>query len=221
MKQKMRKPKVAGRVPPPGRAAGLHSSRSKRRLLLWILFVGVAVLLLAWRSDLFWNALSPVTQKKELYHLAGTYKIDPLLLAAIVRTESSFNPFAESRRGALGLMQLLPETAAEMARELRLNYQDQDDLYQQQTNLRLGVYYFSKLLKNFDGNLVLSLAAYNAGMGNVRSWNLQAYGRDQEEMIREIPLAETRQYVKKVIKHYRWFKWVQRIKRILQGKESS
>jgi soluble lytic murein transglycosylase len=174
-------------------------------------------LLALWSSNRFWDALSPVTRKHELYALAGQYKVDPLLLAAIVRMESGFDPFAESPKGALGLMQLMPQTAQAMAQELLLNYQDSDDLYTQSINLRLGTHYFVKQLRNFNGNLVLALAAYNAGPTKVRSWGLDPYGQDQDALIASIPLPATRRYVRGVLWHYRLFKKLQVVKRFLNG----
>jgi len=189
---------------------------SPRRFLV-LAAATVLALLLLWRSDLFWNALSPVTNKAVLYRLAGLNKVDPLLLAAIVRQESGFDPAAQSARGALGLMQLMPATARQMAGELKFNYQDQDDLYTQDTNLTLGAFYFSQQLKNFHGNLVLALAAYNAGPAKARSWNLNPWGLDQDELIASIPLAPTRSYVKHVLWYYRQFKKLREVKRFLNG----
>jgi soluble lytic murein transglycosylase len=189
-----------------------------RRRFLWVALVLACGVWLV-RSNAFWNALSPVTQKSLLYELAGTYKIDPLLLAAIIRSESTFWPFAESRAGAMGLMQLLPSTAEEEARLLNLDYQDSEDLYRNDINLRLGTHYFSRVLKSFDGNLVLGLAAYNAGVGKVRSWKLQSFGRDQDSLVEDIPVRETRRYVQRVLAAYRHFKLIQKIKRALQGLE--
>lgn len=187
-----------------------------RRLLFLCLGVAAAALYL-WRSQAFWNALSPVTNKAQLYSLAGRTKVDPLLLAAIVRAESGFNPIAQSSRGALGLMQLMPATARQMAGELKFNYQDGDDLYTQDINLTLGAFYFSRQLKSFHGNLVLALAAYNAGPAKVRAWGLDPWGRDQEELIAAMPLPSTRSYVRHVLWYYRQFKKLQAVKRFLNG----
>lgn len=189
-----------------------------RRRLLWLVLALSCCLWLV-RSNAFWNALSPVTQKSLLYELAGTYKIDPLLLAAIIRSESTFWPFAESRAGAMGLMQLLPSTAEEEARLLNVDYQDREDLYRNDINLRLGTHYFSRLLKTFNGNLVLALAGYNAGVTKVKSWKLRSFGRDQESLVEDIPVKETRRYVQRVLSTYRHFKRIQNVKRALQGLE--
>ena len=179
--------------------------------------LGLCVTLLAWRSQAFWDALSPVTHKQLLYELAGTEKVDPLLLAAIIKGESGFNPVAHSPKGALGLMQLMPATAKQMALELKLNYQDEDDLYTQDVNLRLGTRYFAKLLKAFDGNLVLALAAYNAGPAKVKSWQVLTWGQDQDQVLAQMPLPETQSYVRKVLWHYRLYKDLQSVKRFLNG----
>jgi soluble lytic murein transglycosylase len=192
-------------------------SHERARLLLLLGLLTLAGGLLVWRSNAFWDALSPVTNKQVLYRLAGRTKVDPLLLAAIVRAESGFNPFAESQRGAVGLMQLMPATADQLARELKLNYQDADDLYTQDINLTLGAVYFSRQLKAFQGQLVLALAAYNAGPAKVRAWKLDAYGKEQAELISELPLASTRAYVRRVMLYYAFFKRLQAIKRYLNG----
>jgi len=187
------------------------------RLFLLLGLLTTALSLLVWRSNAFWDALSPVTNKQALYRLAGRTKVDPLLLASIIRAESSFNPFAESHRGAVGLMQVMPATAQQLAHELKLNYQDADDLYVQDINLTMGAVYFSRQLKAFQGNLVLALAAYNAGPAKVKAWHLDTYGREQDDLIAAVPLPSTRAYVRRVLLYYEVFKKMQAIKRFLNG----
>ena len=187
------------------------------RLFLLLGLLTTALSLLVWRSNAFWDALSPVTNKQALYRLAGRTKVDPLLLASIIRAESSFNPFAESHRGAVGLMQVMPATAQQLAHELKLNYQDADDLYVQDINLTMGAVYFSRQLKAFQGNLVLALAAYNAGLAKVKAWHLDTYGREQDDLIAAVPLPSTRAYVRRVLLYYEVFKKMQAIKRFLNG----
>jgi soluble lytic murein transglycosylase len=192
----------------------------KKRVVLGSFVLLGLLLVLAWGSRAFWDGLSPLTHKRQLYQLAGETKIDPLLLAAIVKVESGFNPYASSSKGALGLMQLLPETAEQMATELKIDYQDQEDLYKDDVNLRLGAYYFSKLLKGAGGNLVLALAAYNAGPSKARSWKLESYGKDQNELIESIPVPETREYVQRVLKAHRALKFMREVKRTLRGDDA-
>lgn len=129
----------------------------------------------------------------------------PLALA-IIRQESSFDRNAESPAGALGLMQLMPTTAAGVARELSMQYAagmlKSDHIY----NIRLGSYYLAKLVRGFEGSYVLAIAAYNGGQGNVRKW-LRDYGDPRQaksieeviDWIELIPFSETRNYVARVL----------------------
>lgn len=112
---------------------------------------------------------------------ATRYDLDPLLLAAIVEVESGFNPRAVSHRGAQGLMQLMPSTARSTG-DVQLD--DPED------NLEAGARYLRRLLDRFDGDLVLALAAYNAGPTNVRRYDGVP------------PFRETRRYVEKVMTIY-------------------
>ena len=112
---------------------------------------------------------------------AERHEVDGLLLAAMVEAESSFDPQAVSPRGALGLMQVMPETAAQFAVVEPLN---------PATNLEVGARYMSQLLAEFDGDVALALAGYNAGPGNVAR-----YGGVP-------PFRETRAYVDRVLTRY-------------------
>ena len=101
---------------------------------------------------------------------AENYDLDPALIAAVIYRESSFDPDAVSESGAVGLMQLLPDTAEGIAEltggtEFRL-----DDLYDPEINVRYGAFYLRRLLTKYDGDVELALAAYHAGQGNVDSW---------------------------------------------------
>jgi soluble lytic murein transglycosylase len=170
-----------------------------RKIILIILLVVLIALLLI-RSDWFWNALSPIFYKDILYKYAGVYKMDPLFIAAIINVESKFNPVATSHKGAIGLMQILPSTAEEIAKELHMDYLNIDELYEPEKNIKIGFYYISKLQKKFNGDLILALAAYNAGLSNAEKW--------QE-------FKETKTFVKKVMRTYKRFQYVQKIKRWL------
>jgi len=117
--------------------------------------------------------------------LSKKYQVDFALVKAIIRTESGFNPFAVSRKGAKGLMQLMPETA------LRMNV---SNIFNPRENIEGGVRYFKYLLSLFNDDLRLSLAAYNAGenvVGELRSIP---------------PYRETADYVKKVLSYYQSYR---------------
>lgn len=132
-------------------------------------------------DDLLSEQVSDLPYGYVIRDTAGRYNsLDALLLASIVEVESGFDPQAVSYRGATGLMQLMPSTAG-------LN---SGNLYDPERNLEAGASYLDQLLRRYEGDLELALAAYNAGPSNVRR-----YGGVP-------PFVETRRYVDKVLKLY-------------------
>ena len=133
----------------------------------------------------------------------GAKGVDPYLIAAIIREESQYDVKAISRVGAIGLMQVMPATANNVAQRVGLPTMGRDDLFDQETNIRIGVRYVEQLLEQFSGDLVHTIAAYNAGPIAVASWIAQYRGQSQDEFVELIPYQETRQYVKRVLRSYR------------------
>jgi soluble lytic murein transglycosylase len=133
----------------------------------------------------------------------GVNGVDPYLVAAIIREESQYDRQAVSRVGAIGLMQVMPGTANNVARRLGIPPVGRDDLFDQETNIQIGVHYVEQLLEQFSGNVALTVASYNAGPVVVGSWVALHPGRSQDEFIELIPYQETRQYVKRVLRSYR------------------
>ncbi|HEY6262608.1 MAG TPA: transglycosylase SLT domain-containing protein [Nitrospiraceae bacterium] len=133
----------------------------------------------------------------------GANGVDPYLVAAIIREESQYDWRAVSRVGAIGLMQVMPGTANNVAQRLGLSAVGRDDLFDQETNIRIGVHYVEQLLEQFSGNVMHTIASYNAGPIVVGSWIALHRGRSQDEFVELIPYQETRQYVKRVLRSYR------------------
>ncbi len=146
----------------------------------------------------FWEMFYPLGWRSELMEAASHAAIDPLLVAAVVREESSFHPQARSRAGARGLMQLLPETARPMAQARRLEFNNGDLLDDPAANLRLGTAFLATLLREF-GDARLAAAAYNAGPGRAREWWGARRSDDLEVWVEQIPFDETRAFVKRVM----------------------
>jgi soluble lytic murein transglycosylase len=121
---------------------------------------------------------------------AENYDLEPALIAAVIYRESRFDPDAVSESGAVGLMQLLPDTAEGIAELTGGSAFRVDDLYEPELNVRYGSFYLRRLLTKYDGDVELALAAYHAGQGNVDEW-LAEGGR--------IEFAETREYVDDVL----------------------
>jgi peptidoglycan lytic transglycosylase len=146
----------------------------------------------------FWEMLYPIGWQSELREAAGRAAIDPLLVAAVVREESSFYPKARSRVGARGLMQLMPETARPMAEARRMGLHNPELLDDPATNLEIGSAYLGVLLREF-GDARLAAAAYNAGPARVREWWGTRRSDDLEVWVEQIPFDETRGFVKRVM----------------------
>lgn len=127
---------------------------------------------------------------------SGRFHISQELLQAVILTESKYNPQAVSHTGAVGVMQIMPDTAQWIAEQSGL---PADDLQDPRQNISLGAWYLYYLLDKYRGNLVLSLAAYNAGRGNVDSWMKENQWPPDFADINSIPFPETREFVRHVI----------------------
>ena len=127
---------------------------------------------------------------------AHEYGVDPLLVEGVVLAESGGDPGAVSSAGAVGLMQLLPETARRRAAELGLQGHDLRDA---DDNIRLGTYHLARLLERFDGQVPLAVAAYNAGAGSAARWAQQAPHLSAEDLVDTLAFEETRRYVLRVL----------------------
>jgi len=127
-------------------------------------------------------------------------RVDPDLLRGLAAAESSGDPTVRSHAGAVGLLQLVPETAAEQARALGLD-PARIDLTDAATNARLGARYLRRLLDQFDGHVPFALAAYNAGATNVLRWRLRALDADPAEVIRREGFSETRHHVARTLRY--------------------
>ena len=126
--------------------------------------------------------------------------MDEYHIAAIIRTESRFNEKAESKKGAVGLMQILPDTGAWAAEKIGIGDYTADSLWDPEVNIRIGCWYLAYLADMFNGDLTKVLAAYNAGPTNVKKWL-----EDDGNLI-NIGHLETQSYVMRVEKYYDIYK---------------
>jgi soluble lytic murein transglycosylase len=148
------------------------------------------------------NAFRPLV----LEHSLAADELDADLLQALMREESALDPKALSWAGALGLCQLMPTTAAGVAAQLRLKYPGQAALLEPGLNIQLGARYLSDLVIRAKGTKQYALAGYNAGEGSVARWRKEFGDEDLDAWVEQIPLQETRGYVKRVLRSYNTYK---------------
>lgn len=171
-------------------------------LKMFIIFLALAAIVLAVTvgSDVFLKRRLPLKYSEQVEKYAAEFSLDKYLVYAVISTESGFNATAESKAGARGLMQLMPKTAEWINKEYSLN-ENAENLFDPDTNIRLGCAYLSYLSKRFGGDERKIICAYNGGEGNVKEW-MQKYGED----LNNIPYEETRKYLKKVTVRHEIYK---------------
>lgn len=186
----------------------------KRKILILLITVSLiaaffgAVYIVKRTGALKKNAYSGII---EIY--SEKYGIDPLLVAAVMKRESNNNTNAVSAKGAVGLMQIMPRTAAEIASQLGIENFNDEILKDPEISIMFGTYYLSWLLSYYKQNLILALAAYNAGIGNVDGW-LSANPKVGKN-ISKIPFKETKRHTRGIIFTYKVYKGAQRLKRMM------
>ncbi len=148
------------------------------------------------------EVLFPKAYIEPLNSTLKDYPLDPFLVLALMRQESAFNREVTSPANAVGLMQLMPRTAAQVARSLKQEIPTLDHLKDPETNIRLGVDYLNDLWTRFDQNIVYTLAGYNAGPNKVKQWVRIRGDLNPVEFMESIPYNETRNYVQKILRNH-------------------
>ncbi len=141
----------------------------------------------------------PLTYADKILENSVQQKLNPAILFGLVRRESAFNEKAYSPVGARGLMQIMPGTGRQIAKYMKVRWRGNNSLYNPEINLKYGAYYYQKLLKQFDGNYAIALAAYNAGPKRVNKWLPETEAMPADIWIETIPYKETREYVINVL----------------------
>jgi soluble lytic murein transglycosylase-like protein/outer membrane protein assembly factor BamD (BamD/ComL family) len=150
----------------------------------------------------FWEILYPYPHRDPIESAAQKQGIDELLIPSIIRQESAFNPNVVSNAGAVGLMQLMPEEAIQIAAEAGLGTITRADLFDPETNIQVGAAEIKLKLERMNRNQILAFAAYNAGEAAVGRWLAKVPIEDVDLFVESIPYAETRLYVKNVSRNY-------------------
>jgi len=153
-------------------------------------------------KDPRWKLIYPIYYPEIINENAKLNSLDPVLVISLMKEESHFNPFAVSSSNARGLMQVLPITARDIVRWKCLKSCNYNELFDPETNVRIGTAYLGYTEYLFNGNMLLSVAAYNAGPTAVKTWLKRLSHDDLDRFVENIPYNQTRRYVKKVFGSY-------------------
>jgi soluble lytic murein transglycosylase len=148
----------------------------------------------------------PLTYSVHVEKYADEYGLDKNLVYSIIKAESGFDPQAISPRDAKGLMQILDSTGEWAAEKIKINDFESSMLFEPKVNIRIGCWYIARLLNQYDQNIELALAAYNAGSGNVSKWLKDSSISSNGKTLDRIPFEETKNYVDKIKKYNNMYK---------------
>lgn len=172
----------------------------KKRWFALVLLVFVLVLF--YRSNWLGRVVYPIFYREQIEASARLNGVDPLLVAAIIRVESNYKPNQTSHKGAIGIMQVMPDTAEWLFEKESFGDYALEDLKDPKKNIEVGTKYLGILNKQFKNNPVLVIASYNAGPGNVSKWLQNNVWDGSLAAVSNIPFWETRKYVNRVVYYY-------------------
>lgn len=184
-------------------------NKKKKFIVLIAIFIILLIAVLAKVFNIETLILRKIYPRKYSEYVekyAKEFNVDPLLIFSMIKAESNFDEKAQSSSGAKGLMQLMEATAIEVANKIDEPLVEQENLLEPEKNIMIGTKYYAELLKNYDGNMLLALTAYNAGMGNVNEWIKNGIIKKDGSDIENIPYKETNMYVRKIINNYKMYK---------------
>lgn len=172
------------------------------RIGIILIILGIIILILKPQNFIL-KKIYKLEYSEYVYKYANENNIDPYLIFSIIKAESNFDRNIESSSGAIGLMQLMESTAVEMANEIGEEVVVKEKLYNAEMNIKIGTNYYAYLVKRYNGNEELALAAYNAGMGNVDKWIKEGIIKEDGSNLENIPFKETNNYVRKIVRNYK------------------
>ena len=168
-------------------------------LLYFILFKILEV------DKIVMKKIYPLKYSEYVEKYAEEYNIDKYLVYAIIKAESNFEENAKSASNAVGLMQIMEATAIETSNKMELNVTE-NDLFNPELNIKIGLKYFTTLLEKYNNNYNLAIIAYNAGIGNVDKWINYDIIKEDGTDIENVPFKETNNYARKILRDYEIYK---------------
>ena len=180
----------------------------KSKILIAILcFLVIIIFVISYKNEIL-KIIYPKTYNEIVTTYAEKYEVDSNLIFAVIKAESNFKEDAVSSKSAIGLMQIVENTALDVARKNNIEIKSEnikEELLNVDNNINIGTKYLETLLKKYN-NLEVALAAYNAGIGTVDNWiNKGIINKDGSD-IEKIPYKETNNYVRKILRDYKIYK---------------
>lgn len=166
-----------------------------------LLILSLVTLVVVALTFFIYDLVYPLKYENLIISASLNYSVEPEIIASVINAESSFNENATSSKGAIGLMQVMPTTAKELAKELKLST---ENFYDPEINITLGTFYLSKLFSYFN-DLNLVICAYNAGPNKVKAWLNDKQFSSDGKTLSKIPYKETEEYLKKVVKNIKFY----------------
>lgn len=183
--------------------------RRRGRGLLLLLLLAVITVWYVSNTDWINHRIYPIHYRSDIVASALSHGVEPHLVAAVIRIESNFETGRTSRKGALGIMQIMPDTANWIVEQARYEGVTLDAVqHRADIGIELGTWYLASLLRQFDGNMAVAVAAYNAGPGNVSTWLKEGVWDGTLTSSDDIPFGETRRYVQRVFYYYNKYKTI-------------
>ncbi len=176
-----------------------------KKLLIFIIIILLIVVFICVFKDKILKIFYPRTYNEFVSVYAEKYDVDKNLIFAVIKAESNFNDNAVSHRNAVGLMQIMEDTAKDVAKKYGIdidNNNAKEEIKNVQNNINIGTKYLSVLIDTY-GNKELAVAAYNAGIGTVNTWIEKGVIKADGSDIEKIPYKETNTYVRKILRNYK------------------
>lgn len=150
------------------------------------------------------KGMYPMKYQMYVEKYSAEYNLDKFFVYSVIKAESNFDSEARSNKSAAGLMQLMPDTAEEIAGKIGIENFSEEIFLSPEVNIQLGCYYLSFLMERYSGDIKTAAAAYNAGYNNIDTWLAQ----EKSDFITEdmVPFGETKKYIKKVENYYNKYK---------------
>ena len=175
-----------------------------KKIFITLLIIVLIIVFLIFARNPILKIIYPRTYEEAVLIYSEKYNVDKNLILAVIKAESNFNENAISNRNAIGLMQLMEETAKDVANKNNIEIDNEnikEELCDVYKNIEVGTAYIASLLQKYQ-NTEVALAAYNAGIGTVDNWIEKGIINKDGSNIENIPYKETNYYVRKILRDY-------------------